>query len=74
MIYRILLFFAGLLLTTNGIMFSIINISYLQVEYSFNEYLFLLFKRFETWLIPIGIAMMIMACFAKFKIFQKTII
>ena len=74
MIYRFLLFIFGLVISTIGVLFTMINVSYLQVDYAFSEYLMLILKRFESWLIPIGLLFMLIACFAKFKIFNKTII
>ena len=74
MIYRILLFLLGLILATIGIMFSILFVSYLEPGYTINEFFQCVFGHLETYFIPIGIILMVLACFAKFKIFKKTII
>lgn len=74
MIYRILLFLLGLILATIGHMFSILFVSYLEPGYTINEFFQCVFSHLETYFIPIGITLMVLACFAKFKIFKKTII
>ena len=74
MIYRILLFILGLCLATMGIMFTVIFISYLGPSYTFDDFYNLVIKRIETLFTPLGLALMFIACFAKFKIFKKTII
>ena len=74
MIYRILLFLLGLILATIGIMFSILFVSYLEPGYTIIEFFHCVFSHLETYFIPIGITLMVLACFAKFKIFKKTII
>ena len=74
MIYRILLFLLGLILATIGVMFSILFVPYLEPGYTMNEFFQCIFSHLETYFIPIGITLMVLACFAKFKIFKKTII
>lgn len=74
MIYRILLFLLGLILATIGVMFSILFVSYLEPGYTMSEFFQCIFSHLETYFIPIGITLMVLACFAKFKIFKKTII
>ena len=74
MIYRILLFLLGLILATIGSMFTILFVSYLEPGYTFYEFYQCVLCRLETYFIPIGITLMVLACFAKFKIFKKTII
>lgn len=74
MIYRILLFLLGLILATIGVMFLILFVSYLEPGYTMNEFFQCIFSHLETYFIPIGITLMVLACFAKFKIFKKTII
>ncbi len=74
MLYRILLFLVGLAFATMGIMFTVIFISYLEPNYTFYEFYHFVIRRFETLLVPIGLILMMIACFAKFKIFKKTLI
>lgn len=74
MLYRILTFLVGLILATIGIMFTIIYISYLDVNYTFNEFYNNVIKHIEILYAPIGISLMLIACFGKFKLFTKTVI
>lgn len=63
MIYRILTFSIGLILAACGASFLILYSAYLQLGFSFGNYLALVFTRFETYFLPIGLALMAAALF-----------
>lgn len=63
MIYRILLFFIGLFFTSMGIMFGVIFLSFLEVGYTFEQYIQYITQRWETLLAPIGALLMLISLF-----------
>ena len=72
MFYRIILFLVGLSLATYGIMCLIIYLSYLNINYTITDFFHIITTNFEIILFPIGLIIMLIACFGKFKFFKKT--
>ncbi len=55
MMFRILLYIIGVILTSLGLFFIIIYLNLLTMGYSFSFFVKFISRRLETWLILIGI-------------------
>ena len=65
MFFRILLLLIGFGLATIGFMYIILYLNYIEIGYSFLEYLKFILKRFECWLAIIGFILIIISIFKK---------
>mgnify|MGYP003289639282 CR=1 FL=1 len=62
---RIVLFTIGILLSSYSLMFIIIYLNLLKMDYSFIEYLMYVIKRFECMLLFIGIFLILISTYKK---------
>ena len=58
---RILLYIIGVILTSIGLFFIIIYLNLLTIGYSFLEFVKFISRRFEVWLLLIGIICIIIS-------------
>ena len=62
---RIILFTLGVFLSSYSLMFIIIYLNLLKMDYSFIEYLIYIFKRFECMLLFVGIILILISTYKK---------
>lgn len=61
----IILFTLGVFLSSYSLMFIIIYLNLLKMDYSFVEYLIYIFKRFECMLLFVGIILILISTYKK---------
>ncbi|MDD6302028.1 MAG: hypothetical protein PUA56_01775 [Bacillales bacterium] len=62
-LYRLLFYLLGIILTTIGLVYFIIYISLFSMGFSLLEYLEVTLSRFEAYLLPIGIIIIVFSIY-----------
>ena len=59
--FKVLIYFLGIMFTSLGIFFTIIYLNLLTIGYSFGEFVKFISRKLEFWYILIGIALILLS-------------